>query len=248
MKLKNLSKIIGIFFMVPLILGTALQANGDIGGGSGRIITPYVPGKEIKEEEVVEVKKISSRLRRINNLRVENSHISKRGIEVGLMYVKDETADKEPFFKFKGVIEGDDTPVEIDFSEVDRFFLLKVKKPWFSKDKALLEVIQFPDVSPGDILAKKTSYTELRENYTKKVRLWVKLEEEGELCLVGKVYGQEDYKVLSKLRDIKQNSEVILEYGFFQKEPGGIQISSIWWAIDSVIKDKKYPYKVYTDD
>lgn len=242
---KNLSKIIGIFFVLPLVFGTIHRINGDVGGGSGKVVTPYVPGKEIKEMEVVEVKKISSSTRRINGLKLENSHVPIYGAGVGLMYVQDEAVKGEPFFKFEGIIEGDDTPVEIDFSEVDRFSLLKVKKPLFSEDKALLEVIQFPDISPRDIIAKNPSYSLLRKNYTKKVRLWVNLQKKGELCLVGKMYDKEGYKVLSKLRDIKQNSDVILEYGFFQKQPGGMRISNIWWATDTVIKDKNYPHRLY---
>lgn len=236
-----------IFLVLVLFFGIILGAEGDIGGGGGVLITPYVPEKEIKEEEVVQVKNMSSRTRLVNTLELKETVIDGPLEYVGLLYVEDQDVEGEPFFQFKGVSESGDE-ITIDFSEVERFLVLRIKNRWFAKDQAFLEVVRFPDISPKDLLTKRPAYSDLREKYTKRVRLWIPLENnnKNELCLVGKKWPHEDqYQILSKLRDIKEHSEVIFEYGYFRSELTGERIPSIWWAVDSVIQDEQYPHKHY---
>jgi hypothetical protein len=249
MKAKGLDyKFKVVVFLFLIVFGTDFSAKGDVGGGSGKAATPFVPGKEVKEEEIVFVKNISKRSRTIEELKLKGKRTTQYGEKVGLNYVKDQNVSDEPFFEFRGTTETGDT-MNIDFSEVKSFTLLRIDNRWFARDRALLQVVQFPYISPKDLLSikPKPSYSDLKKNYTKSVRLWVTLEGEAhsELCIIGVKWSDEEkYEVLSKLRDIELNSEVILEYGNFEVESIG-RMPSIWWAIPSVIQDERYPYKLY---
>jgi hypothetical protein len=237
-----------IFFVLILSIGLIFPLNKDIGGGSGKKITPYVPDKEIKLEEVSLIKSICTRSRNIEHLKLKGTNVTKYGNGVGLMYVKGADVNGDPFFILEGKKETDGSIIKIDFSEIKSFSLLRVKKRLFSKVRALLEVTIFPTISAEELLALKPSYSELAENYTKKVRLWIPLEKKGELCLIGKKFsfdtGDEEYKILAKMLDVQLDSEVILGYAPFKMESIGALIFPIWWAIHSVIKDDLYPYKL----
>ena len=247
MKAKNLDyKFKAVVSLFLILFGTVFAAKGDIGGGSGIAITPYVPDKEIKIEEIVYVKNFSKKSRSIEELSQKGTRVTQYGEKVGLIYVKDQNVNDEPFFEFKGTTETG-AKINIDFSEVKSFTLLRVDNRFLGKDRALLQIIQFPYISPEDLLSIKPNYSDLKENYTKSVRLWVTLEGEAgsELCIVGvKLFDEEKYEVLSKLRDIELNSRVILEYGIFEVDSIG-QMPSVWWALPSVIQDRDYPYKQY---
>ncbi len=250
MKMKNGYNCTVIVFILVILLGPIPRVNGDIGGGSGEAITPYNPEKPIKPEEVEKVKDISNRTRFVEDLKLKDTNITQYGEQVGLIYAEGQNVTGQPFFKFKGVTESR-TQVEIDFSEVKSFSLLKVRNRWFfGTDEAFLEVVRFPAISPGELLAKKPSYSALVREYTERLRLWITLEQDGELCLVGKERSEEDqYRILSPLREIESSSEVVLKYGIHFINVGSTKtpIQAIWWATDSVIKDPQYPHKRYQE-
>lgn len=239
-----------VILVLFIVLSTILAAKGDIGGGPGDAITPYVPDKGITVQQIVIIKNSSNGARKVADLKLKGTHVTQYGEKVGLMYVVDQNVIGEPSFKFRGVSEsGDNGTTDIDFSEVRSFTLLRIDKRLFRRDRALLEIVKFPNILPEDLLSQKPSYSELLEgDYTQRVRLWVILESErnGELCLVGKkLYERDQYQVLARLRDIEPNSEVILGYGDARVEGIANPVPTIWWATHSVIEDERYPYRRY---
>jgi hypothetical protein len=156
-------------------------------------------------------------------------------------------------FEFTGVDEsGKD--ISVDFSVVQSFKIVRIEN-----QQALFEITVFPDITPEDLLKLKPSYTELRDRHTRIIRMWLVLQDRkrGDLYLAG-VVGKEPRVMLEstgyrEMRDswfehgryyieseermehIEINREVKLEYNG----------NSVWWAIPSVIKDRKYPYRQY---
>ncbi len=239
-----------VILVLFIVLSTILAARGDIGGGPGDAITPYVPDRGITVQEIVTSKNSSNGARTVADLKLKGTHVTEYGEQVGLMYVVGESVSGEPFFKFSGVSEsGDNGTTDIDFSEVRSFTLLRIDKRLFRRNRALLEIVKFPNILPQNLLSQELSYSQLLEgDYTQRVRLWVILEREGngELCLVGKkLYERDRYQVLARLRDIEPNSEVILGYGDARVEGIANPVPTIWWATHSVIEDERYPYKRY---
>ena len=151
------NKIKVIVFIFLMVLASDFSAKGDIGGGSGIVITPYIPDKEVKADEVDYVKLISKRNRTIEELRLKGTQITQYGENVGLMYVKDLNISYKPFFEFKGTTETGDK-MTIDFSEVKSFTLLKIDNRFFAKDRVLLQIIQFPNISPEALLSKEPGH------------------------------------------------------------------------------------------
>ena len=233
-----------VIVLLIMSISWPLPAIADIGGGSGLPISPYSRYEaEVSESDVIEIKQSASQARKVADLKVQGTHIPRYGKQVGLMYLSNERVLGVPFFEFKGINElGDE--IAIDFNIVKSFSLIAVEKRWFRKDRAQIEVIIFPIISPKELLETKPSYTELEEKYTKRVRLWVNLEDEGkgELCVVGKSW-ENKYEVLSRLRDIEPSAEVFLGYGRIPS--GEFRFQPIWWAIDSVVEDSRYPYRLY---
>lgn len=251
MKVKNFGYRSTVLVLVlVIVLSTTLAAKGGIGRGPGDPITPYVPNERITVEEIDIIKNESNDARTVADLKLKGTHVTQYGEKVGLMYVVDKNVIGEPSFKFSGVSEsGDSGTTDIDFSEVKSFTLLRIDKRLFRRDRALLEIVKFPNILPQDLLSQRPSYSELLEgNYTQRVRFWVILESErnGELCLVGKkLYERDQYQVLVRLRDIEPNSEVILGYGDARVEGIANPVPTIWWATHSVIEDESYPYRRY---
>ena len=160
---------------------------------------------------------------------------------------------KGVFFEFRGADEsGKD--IAVDFSIVQSFKIVRREN-----DKALFEVMIFPDITPEKLLELKPSYTELRDGYTRIERIWIVLHhpEKGDLYLVG-VVGREPKVMLERsgyteicdswfengryfieseyrMDHLETNREVVLEYNG----------NAIWWAIPSIIKDGEYPFRQY---
>ena len=160
---------------------------------------------------------------------------------------------KGVFFEFRGADEsGKD--IAVDFSIVESFKIVRREN-----DRALFEVTIFPDITPEKLLNLKPSYTELKDGYTRVVRMWIILNDtaRGDLYLAG-VVGREPKVMLeiSGYREIcdswfengaylvkseemvsrvETNRKIVLEYNG----------NAIWWAIPSVIEDSGYPYRQY---
>lgn len=251
MKAKNLGyRSAAVVLMLAIALSAIPAAKGAIGGGPGEVITPYVPDRPITLNDINRVKKASSEMRTVEDLKLRGTYVTLYGKEVGFMYVVDQDVQAEPSFRFEGVDEsGRRDPITIDLSVVRSFSVLRVDKPWFGRDRALLEIVKFPTISPEELLQRpRPSYSDLERHYAETIRLWVTLEDErnGELCLVGKkLYNGRQRQVLARLRDIEPHSEVILGYGEYEVGGSLYPVPIIWWATHSVIEDERYPYRMY---
>ncbi len=235
MKINTLgSKSAVIIFVLSTFFNMVMFANDGSANGPGVPISPYPRHKEeISEDEVVRVKNISRRMHFVRELKIKGTHSYGNWQEVGLMFLKNQNARSEPFFQFKGNTESGDK-VTIDFSVVESFSILRVDNRLIKKDRALLEIILFPNISPREILALKPTYSKLRKNYRKRLRLWIALEgEEGkELYLVGRDY--DEYELIAKLRDIEK----------VDFDPGLPGREVLWWAIHAVVMDERYPHRI----
>lgn len=222
-----------LFALAGLLL---FQGRG-LANGPGVPITPYDKGTGITPQYIEKVRAQSSSYRVIDKLRTKGSRVPRFAERVGFAYVTGNGKVEEPDFKLRGTAEsGGD--VTVPLSDVRSFTILKVKNRWFARDEALLEVTIFPSISPSELLQSGPTYSQLTESYTRQMRMWIFLEDKnkGQLSMVGKKW-DDKYEVLFAIRDLELNVPVVLSWPEKLDTP-------IWWAVESVIKDDKYPYRV----
>lgn len=154
--------------------------------------------------------------------------------EVGFAFTKNQRITGRPFYQLRGKKENE--WIGIDLSDIESISFLQQ-----ARGQVLLKVTMFPYISPDELLRMQPDYSSLRSRYTKEVSLWVLLDNnrEGELALIGKS-SSDAVNIIAKLRDIKLNTVLTLEYGrgqsYFRSRP-------IWWAIPSVVQDPAYPFR-----
>ncbi len=237
MKMKNSDfRDVFVVIVIFVVCGFVSPLEGGSGGGSGCPRTPYNLNDEITENDIVKMKNISSKKRSIELLTFKDSSIIKAEEQLGLVYMKNSDEPIQPIFEFHGLTESGEEVV-IDFSEIGSLSVLKIDNNLFSKDRVLLNIVVFPNITPKELLDINPSFSELEDMYKENIRIWVLLEDDqkGELSFVGKRWSR-DYRVLGKLRDVKLKSKVYFGYDY---------TDDIWWAIQSVIDDKEYPHKQY---
>ncbi|HET6670520.1 MAG TPA: hypothetical protein VFH15_09830 [Pyrinomonadaceae bacterium] len=231
----------GATLLVVLGTGFGIFAHRDIGGGSGRVKTPYTPNHPATVSDVTKVKFFASKTRTINDVVIAGTHVTKGGQSVALMFVKGNAATGIPLHKIEGTQESG-ANVVIDLSEVES---LVVSKDESNASRVVVEVTQFPAITPTDLIEKKPSYTDLRKNYTRNVRLHVKTYGPGGrfLCLVAKSPPSAGYRVVARFSDLATGSKVNLGYGTFEWQT--LLLPAIWWATGSVTSDQAYPFRVH---
>lgn len=110
-------------------------------------------------------------------------------------------------------------------------------------DRVLVEVKVFPDMSAEELLKEQRTYTQLRAGHERTQRLWIPASASGgrELALVASS-DEAGYRLLARLRQFEPNRPI--EFGWGRFKWNGAQLPAIWWAIESVTKDEKYPHRV----
>jgi hypothetical protein len=240
-------------FVVCLAISilAGVRSWADIGGGSGRALTPYRQDRPVVLNDVETVKRQAAKARDVNSIHLKDSHASARGSGIGVMFVTGNQVSGTPMFEFRGLDAGGRKTV-VDFSVVDTVSLVQFENNFLSDDRAQLEIKLFPDVTPKDLLSKNPTYTQLRQQHERTVRLWIPASRGGggELAFVAQNDNpflersdRNRYEVLAKLRDIEPNMPIEFLWGRF--EHNGTRLPAIWWAIQSVIKDEKYPHKAF---
>ena len=223
---------------LAVLLTAGMTASADIGGGSGRIITPYRPGSVVTAQEVETVKKAAASARRINDLPLATGARALSGSGVGLSYVAGDTVAGKPVFEISGVTENGAART-VDFSLLDTVWVAKIENNLLAGDRVQLQLKLFPTISIQQLLSDKPTYTQLRDGHEETIRLWVPLtQSRSELTLVAST--DKGYRVLAKVRDLKPDTPISIEWGLF--EWNGQRWPSIWWATESVTKDKAYPH------
>jgi hypothetical protein len=199
------------------------------------VITPYdKPGIVVDKDTVKHLKELSSKNRTLSSIPVSGSDMIRGGEGIGLAYVKSGQITGEVHFAFFGTDEKG-SKLEVDFSEVEKFKVLR-------KDGVILvlEIDQFPVITPEELLIKKPSYTELRANYRKSVRLRLSIRamNGAKLYLVAKRKGNEQLPIVP-IEDVEPEREI----RFSRSEKNLRQ--ALWWAIPSVVSDPAYPYRLF---
>ncbi len=219
--------------IVFFLLFTTLSTFGDISGGPGTAITPY--DKSVNLDQIKQVKEKSSKARRIRNVELKEGKRLGLYDEVGLGFVVNKEIKPEPSYKFIGEKDKSGEIVEIDFSEIKSLSVIQ------TNDRALVEVVKFPDITPEDLFKTNPKYSHLKNNF---IRFWLEIKDKGkgELNLVGKGYSGQ-LEAIAKIQNIKLNTIIEFDYGTFAYGPRNIP--SIWWATPSVIEDPSYPYKIF---
>lgn len=217
---------------------TAPHARADAGGGSGRPLTPYNQDEQLTEARVSAVRAEAAMRRSINSgIKIRNTNVEGFGDNVAFMFVKDNAPISPPSFTLTGATQAGEK-LEVNLSELASFRILEYEDRWIRSDRLLLEVTIFPAISPAELLAKRPTYSELENRYTKSVLIWVEIESKGaELSLTRRDRFSDKNEVIARLRDVEAGHYVQLDYSFSAGPP------PIWWAIESVIADAKYPFR-----
>ena len=227
---------------IAALLAAGTPGSADIGGGSGRIISPYKPGSVVTTQEVETVKRGAASAREIRSLPLANGESGVGGSRVGLMYLTGDQVSGKPAFEVRGVTETGATRT-IDFSVLDTISVTKIENNLVATDRVQLQVKVFPTIGIEQLLSAKPTYTQLRHDHEETILLWVPLTNgTGELALVGQRFLLSDpYRVLAKVRELKTNTPVTIEWGLFRLDDRSWP--SIWWATESVTKDPAYPHR-----
>jgi hypothetical protein len=226
--------------LLVVVISLGVLAYADIGGGPGKVKTPYSPRNPASLEDVTKVKSFASTTRTLTDVVSEGTHVTKGGQNVGLMYVKGAVPAGTPLYKLEGTNDSG-AKVTVDFNEIGSFV---VTSDGSDATSVVVEVTQFPAITPAELIAKKPSYTDLKKDYTRTVRVRVKTKGAAGkvLCLVAKNPPAKGYGVVARLTDLPANSKVELGYGAFPW--GTLSLPAIWWATESVTADKNYPFRV----
>ena len=231
-----------IYFNVILFFVYFSSNNAFCGGGGGSceiikvIAAPYSGEESISKELIIQKKKDSDKKRIIKStdlpmytLVLDYCH------SIGLRY---ENGEQTKFY-FYGFVPKLHKSLKIKFSDIDSIEIKELYNVYGYETRALVKVTVFPSISIENLLREKPDYTTLKEKYSKEVLIIIKIRDaiKGNLQLV---CNEDDYSQYTPIESL-----VYLPKGY--KIPFSFEIRSdapVWWAIEEVIKDRSYPYKV----
>jgi hypothetical protein len=218
--------------VASLALAGSVVALADIGGGSGKPMTPYGADETIDEARVEKVRREANTLRSVEEVPVNGTNASKTGYKVGVVCASGPKFTGTPQFRFHG-IDPAGVVRDIEFAEVEAFQLIAT-----AADSVTISVTQFPAITPRELLKLRPTYTALATAWKKLVMLKMTSScDGGELTLAGTDWDTETkYNVLFRLRDLRPNVTVELK-------STARRGATYWWAIPSVTADKAYPYR-----
>ncbi|MEK6410420.1 MAG: hypothetical protein AABN34_26150 [Acidobacteriota bacterium] len=219
------------------ILSLSYTAGYSLDGGGRSEISPYSSKELITAERVNRQKALA----RTSMTAAYELNGAKENIgEVGLAWTKAGVSG-EMSYQLKGMMNGRSRVV--DFSEIQELAIVKTETT-SSKVRVLFKVITFPNVSAEQLVNERPTYSELKQKYSRTLELWVdvKMKASGDFCFVGK------HVAPRPLEDFKNVAVIHFEYSGLSKDDrhsgmwkGGGE--GVWWAIPSVIRDPKYPYR-----
>lgn len=228
------SRLLPVLALGLSLLPCLLRA--DVGGGSGRPMGPYRHPESVTADEMARIKKLSSRLRWAE-IPVQTTEYGAAVFSLATGYMKDGQRPASVAYAFEGETE-DGAKLKVDFADVRDFKVLQLKRKKF-----LFEITIFPDITPELLLQKRPSFSELAERHTKTVRLWVPaVTKAGELALLDASSSATDSE-FALVRTIKTDVKIELRYQTSREVDASGH--PIWFAIDTVITDPKYPYRVF---
>jgi hypothetical protein len=207
----------------------------DTGGGSGKPITPYGLDRQPTEQEVKQAWDEAGRAMRVEGVRVQGSDASRSGYKIGFAYAKADAAAPAPAFELSGNNEQGN-PEKVSLANVERITLVSIKKRLTGPNEAIIEIKQFPALSPAELLAAQPTYSTLKSKHTRTLRLRVLASSaEGDFSMIGTEWWSEDkYRVLFRISDLLPAIAIPIRS---DRDKG------LWWAIPSVVADPAYPHR-----
>ncbi len=216
-----------------------LTVRADIAGGSGKPETPYHDPRNVNAEEVTTAREMAGRCRRGRIPFKSPGGGDTLVEEIFFAYGQNSDTLGVPLYQLKGEDAGGKA-VTVELSDVLTFSVAD-----FRQGECLLKVTVFPTISVEELLAQKPTYSDLKQRYTHEVEIWVKtISDGGRLFVCGRTWDGKP-KVGGLLTDVEPNTEVELKYGYsrdYSHDMGGR--GTVWYAIQSVIEDRNYPYRV----
>ena len=211
-----------------LIAGAAAA---DVGAGTGKPITPYREGEVLTEQRVLAVQKEANGRMSVHGVRLAGKNATKSAERICLARARGREIDGKCEFAFSGIDEQGKKRT-IGLSNVESFRVVDVVNKFFGEDQVVVEVTEFPAITPAELLKSQPTYTALAANYSRKTKLTL-----GDVSLVGTdLFGDEKPHVIVALRDLERNADVTLVP----------HDNLIWWAIPSVTSVPAYPYRRQT--
>ena len=203
--------------IVCSVIIAASVTRADIGGGSGKPMTPYRGGEPVTEQRVRDVQKEANEKMMVEGVRLAGKNATKSGYRIRFA--------RAPKFAFSGKDEKGKTRT-ILLANVRSFRLVEVKKKLIGENQVVIEVTEFPTLTPGELLRSNPTYSAL---VARKVKLTL-----PDIALEGTDFWSDDaVHSIAKLSELEPEAEVKLT-------PFG---ELIWWAIPSVTADPSYPYR-----
>jgi hypothetical protein len=190
-----------------------------------------MPGIDVDKDTVARLKEYSSRNKHVGGFSRSDGSFVPRADKVGLAYVKSGRIEGEVCFAFLGTDVETGEKLEVDFSEVHRFDVLKKDGDLFD-----LGIEWFPVITPEELLKGEPSFTDLYNKHRKFVRIRLSLKNSNGaiLSIIGTRRGKDQIPIVP-MGDIEMNESIRLRDSL--DNPKGI-----WWAIPSVSSDPAYPY------
>lgn len=232
------------------------------------IDTPYELDATLNVYKILFMMKISNRTRAIDDFR---PHRFGKFYNIAIAYSDNMKISTKPSYAIIGLNEHS-TPDTVYFSNIESIKLLELKKNIFTNvhTKALLEIQIFPNICAEEIFVLQPSYTELKMNYSTKIKLLVDAfdNKHGNLSLIGRKYRNSEYEIIDRVVDLPENHTITFDYdyistrfiNYMNSEKHDIAMlfkdsyfekldkKAIWWAIPSVCNSVHYPYRVSTSE
>ena len=153
-------------------------------------------------------------------------------------------------FFIEGYTESGDKQI-VYLNELEKLKILKVDK---DQDKLLISVVKFPDISPNELLSLKPTYTELKENYSTELKIWVNTKnEKDEKLFIAEIFHKDDQRLdnifginmdwFNEKEYFLKTERMMLEFQKHDEIKFWYENRNIWWAIPSVTNDIEYPYR-----
>ena len=227
------------FLMGVGLLLTAIWIGAlDVGGGSGKPLTPYDDDKQESVSNVTELYNVAGGLRMVRNVKLAGTAATRTAYRMGFEFLDASGVfQQEPDRSLQGT-DSSGKAFMVDLARLESLKLLSS-----TSDEVRMSITLFPDITPEKLLAIQPSYTDLSQRYrtTSVIRVPCQRADGRKLFLVGTTWSGTDKLTVAILISSLQVDEVIQI-----REDFGPPLRGPWWAIQSVTKDPTYPYRLFT--
>lgn len=231
--MKTYNSIYSAAILLGLGLAGATQADF-FGGGPGYPATPYPDDVMPTLEQVLAEMQADVTAATIVEAQTA-SGLPASGYNVGVAYVAGNSMT-QPAFELRGVDEqGQERLVAL--ANLYSFKLIRITGRAGAPDVAVVELTEFPTLTPQELLSGTFTYTDLITEHSRTFELLIDLQagDGGQLAFVGGNYDTDtSYRVVSLIRELTPGIDITFEQG---------GVDGPWWAVPTVIADPAYPFR-----